>query len=96
MGVGLCKKPKDLSASDREERGHGKGVGVYATLHKSDTERPENPFFFLFSSEERRHFVLFRRCLYKQKPEAGERLPRYRAEVLQRFRVGVPVHNVLT
>jgi hypothetical protein len=35
-------------------------------------------------------------CRYKQKPEVGERLPRYRAEVLQRFRVGAPVYNVLT
>ena len=29
MGVGLWKKPKDLSGSEREERGHEKGVGVY-------------------------------------------------------------------
>ena len=34
---GLRKKTKDLSASEREERGHGKGVGVYSTLMKSDT-----------------------------------------------------------
>ena len=25
-GVGLCKKPKDLSAREREDRGHGEGV----------------------------------------------------------------------
>jgi hypothetical protein len=31
VGVGFRKNPKDLSASEREERGHGKGVGVYAT-----------------------------------------------------------------
>jgi hypothetical protein len=28
VGVGLRKKTKDLSASEREERGHGKGVQV--------------------------------------------------------------------
>jgi hypothetical protein len=35
VGVGLRKKPKDLSGSDsseREERGHGKGVWVYPIL----------------------------------------------------------------
>jgi hypothetical protein len=32
VGIGLRKKPKDLSASERDERGHGKSVGVYATL----------------------------------------------------------------
>ncbi len=32
MGVGLRKKPKHLSASEREERGHGEGVGVHVTL----------------------------------------------------------------
>jgi hypothetical protein len=37
VGVGLRKKPKDLSVSEREERGHGKGVGVYVTLIQSDT-----------------------------------------------------------
>ncbi len=40
MGVGLSTKQKDLSASEREERGHGKGVGVYATLLQSDTVQP--------------------------------------------------------
>ncbi len=40
MGVELHKKPKDLIASEREERGHGKGVGVYATLLQSDTVQP--------------------------------------------------------
>jgi hypothetical protein len=30
--VEMRKKPKDLSASDREECRYGKGVGVYATL----------------------------------------------------------------
>ena len=37
VGVGLKKKPKDLSASEWEECGHGEGVVVYATLLKSDT-----------------------------------------------------------
>ena len=37
MGVGLYKKPKVLSASEREERGHGKGGGVYDTLLMPDT-----------------------------------------------------------
>ena len=37
VGVELRKKPKDLSASEREERGHGEGVCVYATLLQSDT-----------------------------------------------------------
>ena len=27
-GVGLHKKPKDLSASEREERGYGEGVST--------------------------------------------------------------------
>jgi hypothetical protein len=31
------QKPRNLSASEREERGHGEGVGVYATLLQSDT-----------------------------------------------------------
>ncbi len=37
MGVDLRKKSKDLIASEREDRGHGKGVGVYVTLLQSDT-----------------------------------------------------------
>jgi hypothetical protein len=40
LGVGLCKKPKHLTASEREERGHGKGEGVYTTLLQSDTVHP--------------------------------------------------------
>ena len=40
MGVELRKKTKDLSASEREERGHGEGGGVYATLLQSDTVQP--------------------------------------------------------
>ena len=32
MGVGLHKKPKDLSTSEREESEYGEGVGVYVTL----------------------------------------------------------------
>ena len=28
MGVELSKKPKDLSASEREERGYGEGVST--------------------------------------------------------------------
>ena len=32
LGVELRKKPKDLSASEREERGHGEGGDVYVTL----------------------------------------------------------------
>ena len=32
VGVDLCKKPMDLSASESEECGYGKGVGVYDTL----------------------------------------------------------------
>ena len=31
-GVVLRKKPKDLSGSEREDRGHGEGGGVYGTL----------------------------------------------------------------
>ncbi len=37
VGVGLRKNPKDLIESEREERGHGEGVGVYTTLLQSDT-----------------------------------------------------------
>ena len=33
----MCKKQKDLSTSEREDRGDGKGVGVYTTLLQSDT-----------------------------------------------------------
>jgi hypothetical protein len=33
----LNKKPKDLSGSEREERGHGEGVGLHDTLLQSDT-----------------------------------------------------------
>ena len=36
----MLKKPKDLIASERKERGHGKGMGVYATLLQSDTVHP--------------------------------------------------------
>ena len=36
-GVELSKKPKDLSTSEREDRGYGKGVGVHGTLLQSDT-----------------------------------------------------------
>ena len=39
MGDGLRKKPKDLSASEREDREHGEGVGVHGTLLQSDTVR---------------------------------------------------------
>jgi hypothetical protein len=41
--VGLRKNPKNLSASERDERGHGKGVGVYATLpvHPPPQKRPQ-------------------------------------------------------
>ena len=35
--VDLRKKPKDLSTSESEECGHGKGGGVYTTLIRSDT-----------------------------------------------------------
>ena len=28
MGVGLCKKPKDLSVSEREKSGYGEGVST--------------------------------------------------------------------
>ncbi len=31
----------DLSASEREERGHGEGRDMYATLRQSDTESEE-------------------------------------------------------
>ena len=37
MGVRLRKKTKDLSASEREERGHGKGGSVNVVLKQSDT-----------------------------------------------------------
>ena len=41
LGGLVCeKKPKDLSTSEREKRKYGKGVGVYATLKKSDTVNP--------------------------------------------------------
>ena len=36
-GVGLHKKPKDLSGSESEERENGEGRDVYTTLLKSDT-----------------------------------------------------------
>ena len=32
VGVDLLKKPKDLSGSESEDRGHGEGGGVYDTL----------------------------------------------------------------
>jgi hypothetical protein len=32
VGVGLSKKPKDLSVSEREEREHERGVRGYDTL----------------------------------------------------------------
>ena len=35
VGLGCAKKTEDLSASEREERGHGEGGGVYATLQQS-------------------------------------------------------------
>ena len=35
--VGLYKKPKNLSASEKEDREYGNGVGVYATLLQTDT-----------------------------------------------------------
>ena len=37
MAVGLRKRPKDLITREREECGHGEGVGVYVTLLQSDT-----------------------------------------------------------
>ncbi len=40
LRVGMCKKLKDQSAQESKERGHGKGVGVYATLLQSDTGQP--------------------------------------------------------
>ena len=40
MGVELRKKPKDLSASESEERGLEEGVGVYASLLQSDAAQP--------------------------------------------------------
>ena len=36
-GVGLRKKPKDLSTNEREKREPGEGRDVYATLLHSDT-----------------------------------------------------------
>jgi hypothetical protein len=42
-GVRLRKKPKDLSTSERDERGYGKGVGEYPTLLQSDTVHPYGP-----------------------------------------------------
>ena len=40
VGVELHKKPKDLSVSEREDRGHGEGGSVYGTLLQSDTIYP--------------------------------------------------------
>ena len=40
VGVGLRKKPKDLSESEKEEREYGEGKDVYATLLQSDTVQP--------------------------------------------------------
>jgi hypothetical protein len=37
VGVGLCKKPKDMSPSEREECEDGEGVCMYDTLLQSDT-----------------------------------------------------------
>ncbi len=31
------QKPRNLSASESEDSGHGEGVGVYGTLVQSDT-----------------------------------------------------------
>ena len=39
-GVGLHKKPKDLSVSEREVCEQGEGVGVNDTLLQSDTVHP--------------------------------------------------------
>ena len=36
LGVGMCKKTKDLSTHEREESEYGEGRDVYATLLKSD------------------------------------------------------------
>ena len=44
-GAELRKKPKDLIASERQERGHVKGVGVYDTLQQSDPW--SLPFFIM-------------------------------------------------
>ncbi len=35
-GLSCAKKPKDVIPSEREQCGHGKGVGVHATLMQSD------------------------------------------------------------
>ncbi len=39
-GGWAAQTTKGPSASEREERGHGKGVCVYATLLQSDTVQP--------------------------------------------------------
>ena len=40
MGVGLRKKPKDLSIHEREDHEHGEGRDVFTTLLQSDTVQP--------------------------------------------------------
>ncbi len=40
MGSVLFQKPKDLSGSVREDRDHGEGRDVYATLIQSNTVHP--------------------------------------------------------
>ena len=35
-----CKKPKDLSPCESEDRGYGEGGGVYDTLMESDVVQP--------------------------------------------------------
>ena len=50
----MNKKPKDLSANEREERDHGEGRDVYDTLLQSDTEKKVQDLWWLTSGKNQR------------------------------------------